>query len=142
MALTITLIDQPWFNGNKREGIYTVAFDSSYPSGGEALTASAIGLSEILQVTVQPNNLASSDYIYGIIYTSSSQVNLTIHYPTGGTAPAAVAAPAFTTTSGATTVTGSAAVAAAITEVAGRGVELADTTDASTLTVRVRILGK
>ena len=140
MALTITAKQQSVF-GNMRIGVYTILFDSSYPIGGEALTAGALGMNEILFMDIHPNNLVSSEYLYGYVYSTGSTGLLTIHYPTGGTAPAAVADPAFVTTSGATTVTGSAATLAAINEVAGRGEELADTTDASTLTIRVLVIG-
>jgi len=140
MALTIVNKQQSVF-GNMRIGVYTINFDASYPIGGEALTAGALGMNEILFMDIHPNNLASAEYLYGYVYSTGSTGLLTIHYPTGGAAPATVGDPAFVVASGATTMTGSAATLAAITEGAGRGEELLDTTDASTLTIRVLAVG-
>lgn len=46
MALTITEISRTVF-GNKRIVISEIAFDSSYATGGEALTAANLGLASI-----------------------------------------------------------------------------------------------
>ena len=48
MALTVTLTgDWASISGNKNTVTGTLAFDSSYPTGGESLTAAAIGLGAI-----------------------------------------------------------------------------------------------
>lgn len=48
MALTITLLnDGKISTGGKIAVLATVAFDSSYPTGGEAIAASDLGLSTI-----------------------------------------------------------------------------------------------
>lgn len=138
MALTFTQKLYSVF-GNARVVIYDVDFDSVYPDGGEAVTASNLGLSEILYLSVIPRDEASGRLIYNWDTTNGK---IQVLFPTGGTAPATITDPAFTTTSGATTVTGSAAVSAAITEVGGRGIELAASTDASTVLVRVFAIGK
>ena len=52
MALTITIPDAGrTVIGNKRLVIGTIAFDSSYPTGGEALTATNLGLDKIDHIT-------------------------------------------------------------------------------------------
>jgi len=52
MALTITVPDAGrTVIGNKRLVIGTIAFDSSYPTGGEALTAGDLGLDKIDHIT-------------------------------------------------------------------------------------------
>jgi hypothetical protein len=52
MALTITIPDAGrTVIGNKRLTIGTIAFDSSYPTGGEALTAGDLGLDKIDFIT-------------------------------------------------------------------------------------------
>jgi hypothetical protein len=52
MALTITVPDAGrTVIGNKRLVIGTIAFDSSYPTGGEALTATNLGLDKIDHIT-------------------------------------------------------------------------------------------
>jgi len=138
MAFTVTA-DLVSVSGNMRVGVYSLTFDTSYGTGGDALTPSALGLSEILFMVVAPKNEAAGKMIYRWDYANNK---LQVFYPTGGSAPATLGAPAFTTTSGATAVTGSAAVNAAITEVGGIGVEVADTTDLSTLIVKVFVVGK
>ena len=52
MALTITVPDAGrTVIGNKRLVFGTIAFDSSYPTGGEALTATNLGLDKIDHIT-------------------------------------------------------------------------------------------
>ena len=51
MALTITDVQRTVF-GNKREVIATVLFDSSYPTGGEAVAAADFGLSSVDTLSV------------------------------------------------------------------------------------------
>lgn len=135
---TLTLKEQTVL-GNMRVGIYDFDFDSSYPDGGESLSASSLGLSEILYVDILPRDEVSGKMIYDFDLANSK---IQVLYPTGGAAPAALAAPAFTVTSGATAMTGTAAVNAAITETAGIGVEVAASTDLSTIKVRLLVYGK
>lgn len=138
MALTITQKVASVF-GNARVGIYDIDFDNSYPTGGEAVSASSLGLSEILYLSVIPRDAASGRLLYNWDVANGK---IQVLYPTGGAAPSTtIVDPAYTTTSGATTVTGSAAVNAAITEVAGRGLELTNATDASAVKVRVFVVG-
>jgi hypothetical protein len=52
MALTITVPDAGrTVIGNKRLVFGTIAFDASYPTGGEALTAGDLGLDKIDHIT-------------------------------------------------------------------------------------------
>lgn len=51
MALTIaTVAGADHVAGNKRVKVRTVTFDSSYPTGGEPLTAADVGLKKLTQV--------------------------------------------------------------------------------------------
>lgn len=43
MGLTVTPV-KVWANGDRKEAIYDITFDSSYPTGGEALTKATLGL--------------------------------------------------------------------------------------------------
>ncbi len=55
MALTVTVLDDMSFNSVGYDSYIvnaSVAFDSSYPTGGEAITAADFGLSEV--ITVHP----------------------------------------------------------------------------------------
>lgn len=54
MALTVTPVTQRQSIGNYFEKIVDVTFDSSYPTGGEALTAATLGFASILSVTADP----------------------------------------------------------------------------------------
>lgn len=47
MALTLSKVDA-WVSGNKKVRVYDITFDSSYPAGGEPLTASDVGLKKII----------------------------------------------------------------------------------------------
>jgi hypothetical protein len=49
MALTLSRVSR-WANGNHREVIFDVTFDSSYNTGGESLTASDLGLHKIQHI--------------------------------------------------------------------------------------------
>jgi hypothetical protein len=49
MALALTKVAASTF-GNKRVRVYDITFDSSYPTGGESLTAADVGLKKIEQV--------------------------------------------------------------------------------------------
>lgn len=53
MALSVTLLDMTVV-GNKRMHTFKIAFDSSYPTGGEPLTASDLGLSILDFIMVEP----------------------------------------------------------------------------------------
>ena len=53
MALTLTKISGASFTiSNKKLRVYDVTFDSSYPTGGESLTAADVGLKKIEQLIV------------------------------------------------------------------------------------------
>ena len=132
MALTVTL-DTANFQivGTQVKVTGTIAFDSAYPAGGEALTAANIGLRVIDHIVF--DGTGHLGYIY---YTDTTlpatSINVEILCPSGGAAPTSIAAPSVAVPSGATAVTSSAAQPN-LTETGGRGVELG-AADASTLT--------
>lgn len=53
MGLTLTKVSHE-VTGNKRKHVYTAAFDSSYPTGGESLVAADIGLRQIDYADINP----------------------------------------------------------------------------------------
>lgn len=67
MALTLTKVDDG-VRGDQRYSVYTVVFDSSYPAGGESLTAANVGLSYVDYANVDvvavggTVNVASASY--------------------------------------------------------------------------------
>lgn len=71
MALTITRAGD-WLGsaGNVRTSTVTIAFDSSYDSGGEALTAANLGLGVIEHVTIMPKG----GYVFEYDYTNSKVI--------------------------------------------------------------------
>lgn len=134
MALAITIIEHGYSN-NKRTVRGTIAFDSSYPTGGEPLAARDIGLLVVDDIRFQDNGFR---LLYDYDYTNSK---VRVFYPTGGAAPAALGAPSVAVPSGATAVTSSAAQPD-LTETGGQGVEVANGTNLSTVTgIRFRAEG-
>lgn len=71
MALTVALSGD-WLEsqGNKRAVVATIAFDASYPTGGESLTAANLGLGVIDHVTIG----AKSGYVFEYDYTNSKVI--------------------------------------------------------------------
>lgn len=134
MALTIT-IDRKERMGKRYYRSGTIAFDASYPTGGESLTPADLGLRVIDLLLAAP----AGGLMFEYDHTNSK---LKAIYPTGGSAaPAALADPAITVPSGATAVTSTAAQPD-LTETAGRSKEVANATDLSTITgVRFVALG-
>lgn len=68
MGLTVTLTGD-WMEsqGNRRAVEATIAFDSSYPTGGESLTAANLGLGVVTHVDVQ----SKGGYVFAYDYTNS-----------------------------------------------------------------------
>jgi hypothetical protein len=133
--------------GNGFVVVADVAFDASYPTGGEALTAQQFGLAVLDFVLPSP----AAGYIFEFNHIASK---LKAFNPRAAIANTlAVATPALAHAAGATTVTSTAAtipdhaagVACTVTGVAGvaagPGAEVADTTNLSAVTVRVVAIG-
>lgn len=104
----------------------TTDFDSSYPTGGEALTAGLLGLGVLDFFQAYPSNQI-------VFQWDKTNAKLLAIAPTGGAAPATLAAPSTAVPSGATAVTSTAAQPN-LTETGGQGVEFAAATDLSTVT--------
>mgnify|MGYP000945656726 CR=1 FL=1 len=68
MALTLTKISA-YTAGNKRHRVYDVTFDSSYPTGGESLTASDVNLRKIEQLIVHGPATATRGGTTGVLAT-------------------------------------------------------------------------
>lgn len=159
MALTLTE-EKRGVAGNLRYWVGNVAFDSSYPTNGEAIAAADLGFSrEIFFLVAAP--------AAGLVFEfDHSADKLKALFPTGGaSAPATLTDPAngaatltrgtdvaVVVPAGATPVTSDAAqpaltitqpvyTAAAAAQVAGRGKEVGNTTDLSAVTTRVFAFG-
>ena len=52
MALTVAKVtgQQDFVAGNRKHKVRTITFDSSYPTGGESLTAADLGLKSITEI--------------------------------------------------------------------------------------------
>lgn len=53
MAVTVTDIAPPQSVGQYKEKIVDILFDSSYPTGGETLTAATLGFTEVLAMHIE-----------------------------------------------------------------------------------------
>lgn len=70
MALTLTKISGASFTiSNKKLRVYDVTFDSSYPTGGESLTAADVGLKKIEQLIVHGPATATRGGTTGVLAT-------------------------------------------------------------------------
>ncbi len=71
MALTITRTGD-WLGnaGNETTATVTIAFDSSYDSGGESLTPANLGLGVITHVTIEPKG----GYVFEYDYTNKKVI--------------------------------------------------------------------
>lgn len=68
MALTLTKISA-YTSGNKRHRVYDVTFDSSYPTGGESLTAADVNLRKIEELIVHGPATATRGGTTGVLAT-------------------------------------------------------------------------
>lgn len=64
MALTVAVTERGQF-GNKLMNRGTIAFDTSYPTGGESLTANQLGLRVVDSVHFEVEEGFKFDYVYG-----------------------------------------------------------------------------
>lgn len=137
MAVTITKSKRgPEYLGTRKVVPADIVLDNSYPTGGYALTPAMFGGRKIESVEVIGANPAGGRMSY---YWDPANLKLMVFYPTGGAAvPAALADPSVAVPAGGTAVTSTAAQPN-LTETAGRGVEVANATDLSTITVKVRV---
>ena len=128
MALTVTINKTDTVGRYLKVKTGSIVFGSSYPTNGEALTASNLEFSTDVEfIEISP----AGGLIFEYDYANSKLKAL---YPTGGSAtPASRAAPAVTVPSGSTAVESSAAQPN-LTETAGIAKEVGNTTDLSTVT--------
>jgi hypothetical protein len=154
MAVTLTGVQGPQGPflslGNIQGRVYDVALDTSYPSGGYAITPSSLALTNILGIKVIGGNPAAAVLKYHWDTTNGKLICL---YPTGGgnASPAALSDPSGTVANatipaGATAVTSTAANGAIVTVpnptlTPGRAKEVAAGTDLSSITVRLLAFG-
>lgn len=128
MALSVTINKTDTVGRYLKVKTGTVTFDSSYATGGEALTAANLGFSTSVQTFVAS---PAGGLIFQYDFDNSK---LKAIYPTGGSAaPASLAAPAVSVPAGETAVTSDAAQPN-LTETAGISKEVANTTNLSTVT--------
>lgn len=136
MALTVSVVKQIR-TGNLRGTIADVTFDSSYPTGGELLAPELLGLHSLDFFEVDAN----PGYTFKYDYTNKK---ILVYFPRGAiSSTLAVSAHA----SGATPVTSDGATMAAHTltgvagVAAGAGQEVTNTTNLSTLSIRILAMG-
>ncbi|MDE2098723.1 MAG: hypothetical protein KGL39_15825 [Patescibacteria group bacterium] len=124
--------------------------DYATANGGYKISARAIGFKAILGGIVLGGNAAAGKLLTKIDTSVNNTspnfgVGLRFFYPTGGaSAPASLGEPSATATPavGATAVTStSAQPAIPVTAVAGEGLEVADATNLTSITVRVMFIG-
>lgn len=83
MALTVTRTGD-WMHlaGNRRVANVVVAFDSSYPTGGESFVAADVGMRVIEKVQIQPDNGYNFEFDYTnnllIVYKDQTNTILSI----------------------------------------------------------------
>ncbi len=67
MAATVTVDDRS-VQGNKRVHYATVTFDNSYPTGGESVTASQLGLSGVSSVQTEVKSVGGTVNVANVYY--------------------------------------------------------------------------
>lgn len=120
--------------GNKRFLRFDCTFDSSYPTGGESISASDLGMSVIDILIAAPNG----GLVFEYDHTNSK---LKAFFPTGGASSTSVAAPSVAVPSGATAVTSTAAQPG-LTETSGIAAEVGATADLSSIVARCFAIGQ
>lgn len=79
MAIAISALTIPQMEGNRRKVRGTITFDSSYPTGGEALTLKTIGLDVLEDLTVS-NEYASATGTYQVKWNKSATAPLLLAF--------------------------------------------------------------
>lgn len=116
---------------NKRIVFLEVDFDSSYPTGGEALTADELGMISIDRVLIEPKSGYSFEYDH-----TNEKVKVLVPIDAGSSSAVAGANNTLVATTGAVEIAGT---GNAFQQVAA---EVTDTTDLSGLTgVKVMVIG-
>lgn len=135
MSLTITR--KGGFKlGNGYANAFDITFDSSYPTGGEPLSAAQLGLTNVSLVLAE----TASGYLFQYDYTNAK---LKAFYPRA----AVTGTLAATVDTGETPVTSSAANGAVISltgnpaVAAGAGAEVTNATNLSAVTTRILAFG-
>jgi len=148
MALTVTTTgDWNGVTGNRRFGLIQIAFDSSYPTGGETLNAVDFGLRVIEEIEFLSNGRFGYMF-YTDTTLPATSVSVEVLCPTGGdSAPTSDAAPTLAITGVMTAAGGDSSSLVGHTHpvgqnTGGRGVEMGNTADLSSLTaIWVRAVG-
>ncbi len=148
MSLTLTKVngsEDVW--GRTRTTLYDITYDSSYPlTAGYVINAQDVGLKNFLSAHVEGGNKAAGAILPMFDFGTPAGIPATsviarLFLPTGGAAaPATLTAPVAVGATGATPVTSSAATVPVVVT-AGIGKEVGNTTDVSSVIVRVRFFG-
>jgi hypothetical protein len=72
MSLTNTAVVTPFVPGQKRCTVTKVVFDSSYPTGGEALTPTDLGLNTVVFAEAQVQ-VAGTGSVTAVFYDITNQ---------------------------------------------------------------------
>lgn len=130
MALTVSVTRRN-VSGNQNIVTGTVAFDSSYTTGGLALTAATLGLRVVDMIIIQPR----SGFVFDYDYTNSKLLAFTQGATTGATAVSGTTGALMNTDAG---VEGTARLQSSTTSGTfkwGSLLEVTNTTSLSTLTL-------
>jgi hypothetical protein len=87
MALTVAKVSgADYTSGNKKVRVRTITFDSSYPTAGEALSASDLGLKAVQQF-IPHGSFRNADGTLGIVVSYDyTNAKLIAHWGNAGTA--------------------------------------------------------
>ncbi len=146
MALAITNQKTSVF-GDKRTSKFDVAFDSSYPTGGESLSLSLIGLMEVDIVLISQKSGYVMEYDYTnskiLVYRMPAHAHDLVFKANAAANAVTMAANSLRNVSaGDLTVAGGGADGGIAAQAAGALAEVSNTTDLSALTgVRILAIG-
>lgn len=71
MAATVSVTDR-FVQGNKQVRFGTVTFDSSYPTGGEAVTAAQLGLTKVQRVIPTIKTIGGTVNVANVTYDATN----------------------------------------------------------------------
>lgn len=123
--------------GDLRYWSGTITFDSSYPTGGEAITAANFGFGSTIFIL-------SMNGASGVVPVfDRANLKIMVYFPTGGagTSPATLANAAGGLAAGATPVTSTAATGV-VALTPGVGIEVGSTCNLATLVIQVFAMGQ
>lgn len=111
MALTVLPVtgEKPFVKGNRDDAVFTITFDSSYPTAGEPLTAATLGFKKLREVRAH-GPFRNTDGTLGIVVSyDHTNAKLLAYWGNAGSVsgmPEVASTTDLSTYSGRITVTG------------------------------------